>query len=103
MVDYDWLRKVERDLVDQGKLIEAGWVGMRIAAISPEAGKLQLAEMRLAFFAGAQHLFSSIITILDEDAEPTDEDLRRMDCINTELATFLAEFEKRHGLGGRVQ
>ena len=100
MTDPDYLRRLERELVDKGKLIEAGWVSLRIAAIPTDAGKTQLEEMRMAFFAGAQHLFGSIMTILDEDREPTSADLRRMDLINAELEIFIRDFSKKHGLEG---
>ena len=97
----DDLRNLEKRLIDAGKLIEAGWISLRIAAVSPDAGQVQLDEMRLAFFAGAQHLFGSIMRALDPDEEPTDADFRRMDQIYAELQTFLVEFRKRHGLAGR--
>ena len=96
MADRSHLERLSRELTDQGKLIEAGWVGLRLAAIPSDAGRTQLEEMRQAFFAGAQHLFSSIMTILDPDAEPTEKDLERMDLIDKELRAFIADFEMRH-------
>lgn len=90
------LALLERELADNGKLIEAGWVGLRLAAIPLDAPAVQLDEMRSAFFAGAQHLFASIMTILEPDAEPTDADLRRMDLIHAELEAFIQSFELKH-------
>lgn len=90
------MEKLHRDLVDDGKLIEAGWIGMRMACVPDEASEAQISEMRLAFFAGAQHLFSSIMSILEPDAEPTDKDLQRMDLIDAELRKFAADFELRY-------
>ena len=103
MADQDFLIKLQRQLADDGKLIEAGWVGLRLAAIPPDAPAIQLTEMRQAFFAGAQHLFSSIMGVLDEGTQETADDLRRMDLIDQELRIFIAEFEKKHGLAGRAQ
>jgi hypothetical protein len=97
-MDRDFLVKLSRELVDKGKLIEAGWISLRLAAISPEAEAVQLNEMPMAFFAGAQHLFGSIMSIMDEDREPTDADMNRMSLISDELDTFIAEFQKKHGL-----
>ena len=57
-----------RELVDKGKIIEAGWAGLRLRAIQPDASDVQLTEMRMAFFAGAQHLFGTIMTILTQAA-----------------------------------
>lgn len=88
MADREFLTKLSRQLTDDGKLIEAGWVGLRLAAIPDDAPKTQLEEMRKAFFAGAQHLYSSIMTIMDEDREPTADDLRRMEFIDAELRAF---------------
>lgn len=99
-MDRGFLRRLERELVDSGKLIEAGWVGLRLAAIPEDAGKTQLEEMRNAFFAGAQHLFGSIMGILDEDREPTEADLRRMSLISAELETFIRDFSRRHKMPG---
>lgn len=90
------LERLSRELTDAGKLIEAGWVGLRIAAIDPAAPDDQLREMRMAFFAGAQHLFHSIMTILEPGEEPTDKDLDRMSLIETELRAFIRDFEMRY-------
>lgn len=61
MADRQFLEQLSRRLADEGKLIEAGWVGLRLAAVPLNAPAAQLEEMRNAFMAGAQHLFSSII------------------------------------------
>ena len=89
---YIDLEALFRDLTDKGKLIEAGWIGLRGAAIPADAPQLQLDEMRSAFFAGAQHLFSSIMTILDPGEEPTYRDLQRMSLISAELDEFIKRF-----------
>lgn len=90
------LEKLTRNLTDSGKLIEAGWMGLRFMSIPPDAPKVQIDEMRMAFFAGAQHLFGSIMGILDPGSEPTDGDMRRMEQIDAELKSFIVEFEARH-------
>lgn len=100
MADRAFLQRLERELVDSGKLIEAGFVGLRLAAIPLDASAVQIEEMRNAFFAGAQHLFSSIMTIMEPDAEPTDKDLERMDLIDRELKKFINDFTLRHTRAG---
>lgn len=95
------LNQFAQELTARGKLIEAGWCGLRLAAISPDAPQIQIDEMRMAFFAGAQHLFASIMGILDPGEEPTDADLKRMDQIHAELAAFEHEFAQRHGVRPR--
>lgn len=96
MADRAFLERLTRELNDQGKLIEAGWVSLRLAWIPLNAPANQLDEMRQAFFAGAQHLFSSIMTILDPGEEPTEKDLDRFSLIHNELQEFIQDFELRH-------
>jgi len=88
------LESLTKTLMNQGRLIEAGWVALRIAAVPPDAPQVQIQEMRKAFMAGAQHLFASIMTGLDEDSEPTSGDMRRMDLIAQELEAFGRELER---------
>lgn len=97
-VTEDFLRNLAKALADQGKLIEAGWLGMRIAAIPVNAPQAQLDDMRMAFFGGAQHLFGSIMGIMDDDSEPTVGELKRLDAISEELQRFIEAFAKEHGL-----
>lgn len=98
MADTEFLKRRIAELTDQGKIIEAGWVGFRLQAIDPEAGKVQLEFGREAFFAGAQHLLASIMTVLDDGEEATERDLKRMDLISQELEIFITDYAKRHGL-----
>lgn len=92
ITDPEVLKNISVQLTDQGKLMEAGWIGLRLATGLENAPTDQLREMRMAFFAGAQHLFSSIMTIMDEDNEPTEADLRRIEFIDAELRAFGREF-----------
>lgn len=87
-----------RALADKGKLIEAGFIGFQFAVIPSDASPLQLEEMRMAFFAGAQHLFGSIMQILEPETEPSENDLKRMDSINTELNEFIEHFKTEHAI-----
>lgn len=93
MADRDFLDKLARRLTDDGKLIEAGWTMFRKAVVRPDAPAQQLQDMRLAFFAGAQHLFGSINAIMTEDREPTEADLSRMTSIDRELRAFIEQFK----------
>jgi hypothetical protein len=86
---------LSKRLADEGRLIEAGWVSLRMLAVPPDAPQVQIDEMRMAFMTGAEHLFASIISILDPGEEPTDADLRRMDLIEKELAAFREEMQLR--------
>ncbi|HEU4344065.1 MAG TPA: hypothetical protein VFU31_21125 [Candidatus Binatia bacterium] len=87
--------ELAKKLADDGKLIEAGFAALRLTVIPADASAIQVREMRMAFMAGAQHLFSSIISVLDPGSEPTDADLRRMNLINAELEAFVQEMKLR--------
>jgi hypothetical protein len=95
-VDKKWIENLTKEFTDKGKIIEAGWLSLRYASIASNAPTIQIKEMRMAFFAGAQHLFGSIMSILDPGLEPTDVDLRRLDLINTELNEFINEYKKEN-------
>lgn len=84
------LTELSKVLTDQGKIIEAGWTGYRMGVLPGDCSQVQIDETRLAFFAGAQHLFASMMSILDPGAEPTENDLKRMDLIHEELNQFSA-------------
>lgn len=82
--------QLSKEWIDKGKIVEAGFAALRRAVIPADAADAQVSDMRMAFFAGAQHLFASIVWVLEDGAEPTKADLRRMDLIAKELAEFAA-------------
>jgi hypothetical protein len=93
---------VSKKLTDEGKLIEAGFALYRQYVMSPTAPQIQIEECKWAFFAGAQHLFASIMSIMDEEHEPTEADMRRLDMIHTELAKFAKDIELRIQTEGKA-
>lgn len=86
--------RIVRDLMDRGRLIEAGFQSLRLIMIPVEAPVVQVMEMRKAFFAGAQHLFASIMSALESGEEATDKDLRRMSLIQAELDEYVGELKR---------
>jgi len=95
-LSWQQLKELTHHLMCEGKLIEAGFAGLRIACVLEDSPADQLYEMRFAFFAGAQHLFASMMTMLDPGSEPTAADMVRMSQIDAELRAFIREFELRH-------
>lgn len=94
----EMMEQLTKDLTDKGKLIEAGFVGLRIAVIPPEAPIEQVRDMRMAFMAGAQHLFASLMSVFEPGTEPTEADMNRAELIHNEMAAFVAELSERvHG------
>jgi hypothetical protein len=89
------LDQKSRELIEQGRLIEAGFC-LRILTLDAEAAPEHTEALRNAFFAGAHHLFSCMVTALDPTTtEPTAADLLRMDQIEAELADFIKDFATR--------
>lgn len=88
--------KLCRELADRGKIIEAGFLSLQFITIPPDASPIQISEMRKAFFAGAQHLWDSIMGLLEAGSEPTENDLRRMSTINSELEDFVNQLKVQH-------
>src|SRR5262245_28498623 len=77
-----------KDLIALGKLVESGWVLFRHYVVPKHAPELQVSEMQLAFMAGAEYLWSSVLSALDSGIEPTEADLKRMDMIGREIAAW---------------
>ena len=92
------VEELSKKLADEGKIIEGGWTAYRITAMHPAAPALQVKECRIAFFAGAHHLFSSIMSVLDAGTEPTEKDLQRMSLIQSELDAFIVQFKQENGI-----
>jgi hypothetical protein len=98
MADREFLERLSRELTDKGLLIEAGWVGLRLGIYGEQpVPKEQLDDMQRCFFAGALHLFSSIMVIMDADREPTEADMARMGLIAAELEAFGENLEREIG------
>lgn len=91
--------EIAKRLTDDGKLIEVGWAAMRFYVLPTDAPATQIDEMRKAFFMGAQHLYASIMAVMDEDREPTDADMNRMSLIHNELEAFRMEVTNYHTPG----
>lgn len=86
--------KLCKELQNQGLFIEVGWRTLAWMLIPEDANANQLRDMRFAFFSGAQHLFAGIIGGLDDDKDPTEEDIKHMELIHNELAIFAKELLK---------
>jgi len=80
--------KILAEWADKGKIIEGGWMAYVATSGLESAPELQRKEMRKAYLLGAQHLYASIMGIMDPGTEPTDKDMRRMSLIHDELEAF---------------
>lgn len=94
-----------KNAADKGQIIEAGFFAFRTALLKLDAPDDAVQAARLAYMAGAQHLFASIMSILDPEADPTERDLQRMSLIAAELQGFEREMKLRlaPAAGGQPQ
>lgn len=88
--------EIAKKFTDEGRLIELGWQTMLLFVMPKDAPPVQIAEMRKAFFMGAQHLYASMMAFLEEGEEPTATDLNRMSLIHNELEAFRKEVTSFH-------
>lgn len=90
------VQELTRKLVDDGKLIEAGWAELAAMWVPANAPPQQVADLRKAFMAGSQQTWGSLMTLLEPSADPSKADLSRMDKIQSELDAFGAELTRGH-------
>lgn len=96
MADPGYGKQLTKRLVDQGKLMEAGWMALRSNDVLAGQWTGPMLEVsRISYMAGAQHLFASIMAMMDPGVEPSADDLRRMDLIAAELNKFTKELKLR--------
>lgn len=88
--------RVTRDLADQGKLLEAGWQAYRLLCLQVPPHEAR-DDLREAFMSGAEHLFASIMSMLDPGTEETPDDMRRMDRLNDELEPIRQGLRLKYG------
>jgi hypothetical protein len=87
--------ELTRKLMDQGKLVEAGWKIFEQLFVPPAVGDAQRNDMRIGFFSGAEHVFNSVVSALDDGTpEATGADLSRMDKLDDELKIFRSFLEE---------
>ena len=76
--------------IDAGKTMAEMWSGFAEAVLPfAPAGSMQYEEMRKAFYSGGLCLFNWFMVQMDPEAEPTDNDLKRVDEIEQEIRGFL--------------
>jgi len=91
-------QEIGRKLAEEGKLVEAGWEIFCALTMPPNVNEDQKYDMQMAFFAGAQHVFHTMISIADPGTEPTEADMLRMGQIDNELTRFARFMAARYGV-----
>jgi hypothetical protein len=83
--------RLTREAGDSGQILQLGWLAFQKILIPEGSPANQVTSMRIAFYAGAEFLFASIMTILEPGQEPTARDLERMERIFVEIEAFREE------------
>lgn len=89
-----------RELSDRGQIVEGGWRAYEILTLK-DASEIQRSECRKAYFFGAEHVFMSMMGMLDSGpgTEPTELELERMDKLHAEITRFVDEIKATGGIG----
>jgi hypothetical protein len=90
---------ISKKFVEKGKFVEAGFVALCIISLPRNATSQQMAAWRVAYFAGAQHIFALLELLDHDDEEATPADLKMLDSVHTELEAFADSFRAAHGFG----
>jgi hypothetical protein len=94
------VRALSAQAVKEKKLIQFGFTAFRKMCIPADASAAQLADMRMAYMAGAQHLFGSIFQLMTSDPDPTEADMDVMSAIGEEMDAFTQEIKLRTATPG---
>lgn len=79
---------IVKKLTDSGQLLSAAFEEIRFTYLPMDATADQIRVMHIIFMLGAQHLFASVLSMLDHGSEATENDMRRMMLVDNELRAF---------------
>lgn len=91
-------KRATRKLLDDGKITAAGWFMFRHLLLK-DAPPIQVREMEKAFFAGAQHLWGSMMTGLADDEQAAED---QMEMVSAELHAFAERLKAEIECEGRA-
>jgi len=85
-----------KEVADKGMLVAAGFAAFRIVAGDKVPPDMMLI-VHTAYMAGAEYLFTTIMSVLDEGEEATGNDLNRIELIYQELQRWRDKMIEQHG------
>ncbi len=91
------------DLANKGMLIEGGFAAYIKVNGLIDAPIADLARLQDVYMHGAEHLWSSIMAILDPGSEETPADIRRMDLIQQEIDKWRKKKMDAHAQNYKTQ
>lgn len=93
----DIAKQITKDWSDRGTLIEGGFRAMLVLR-GHKIDDPGVADLRRVYYSGAQHLFASMMNVMEEDREPTPTDMRRVELMARELEKWAAEEKRLEGM-----
>jgi hypothetical protein len=78
----------------RSSVLAFAWAMYQEICVPHDASPQQIADLRLAFFAGAAVLFRGLMITLDDGSEPTVADMVKMEAIHNEIDAFCATFDE---------
>ena len=95
------IERINRELIAQGKAIEAGWQAYRLIALRVDMPTSEQDQLKEAFFAGCQHVFGTFVHALSPDKTPlSDDNMRLIDNLFKELQSFSSDMQGKYGRWG---
>lgn len=70
-----------------GSILNGGWESFQKDVIPPEAGPIQVLEMKKAFFGGAHVILATMLAVGDSDV-PDEVGAQVLDSLHKELQAF---------------
>jgi len=98
MAEPTYAQRLAQELIDQGRIMEAGWQSLKVLSISPQAPAVQIQEMRNVFYAGASWLLDQMLKMLEPGEDPSEADERRMKQLQQELDSYWKNYFAENGL-----
>jgi len=90
----DIVQALNRQLADDGQIIEGGWAALRKCFIPDNASASQVRAMRFAYLAGCQHVWASVFAALDAEERIGERDIERMVRLDAEMEQVSRELER---------
>ena len=83
-------------------MIERLWDNYRRLAVPDNATPAQVRAVRHAFFAGAAGLWTTLLKVMEEGSEPTEQDLQLAAGVQDEVDAFGQEWDHSALGSGRM-
>jgi hypothetical protein len=89
--DIDYLAKQS---ADEHRSVEAAWISFRLHVLNPTLDPEAVSEFKLAFFAGATHMFSDLVQMMRATKNPPrGAAVANIQCLDRELQDYADDID----------